>query len=206
VSAGPVSGRLWVTEILEASLQSALADLTKWLDATHIPSMIIGGVAASVLGRARLTHDIDALAILPEADWAKAMQGAARFGIEPRIPDALDFAGRSRVLLMRHIRSGIDLDITFGGLPFEESAVEKSEVHDVGGISVHLPRVEDLLVMKAIARRPKDIEDIRGLLAANPGADVAAARRWVREFATAMSMSDIADDFDKLIAQRTPKR
>jgi hypothetical protein len=27
--------------------------------------------------------------------------------------------------------------------------------------------VEDLLVMKAVARRPKDIEDIRALLAAN---------------------------------------
>ena len=59
--------------------------------------------------------------------------------------------------------------------------------------------------MKAIARRPKDIEDIRGLLDANPAADFAAARQWIREFATAMSMSDILDDFDKLLAQRRPK-
>jgi hypothetical protein len=194
-----------VAETLEASLQSALADLTKWLAETHIPSMIIGGVAASVLGRPRLTQDIDALAILPEADWETAAQGAARFGIVPRIRDALDFARRSRVLLMRHASSGIDLDVTFGGLPFEESAIEKSQAHDIGGISVRLPRVEDLLVMKAIARRPKDIEDIRGLLEAHPGADFAAARRWVREFATAMSMSDILEDFDKLLAQRKPK-
>jgi predicted nucleotidyltransferase len=106
---------------------------------------------------------------------------------------------------MRHASSGIDLDVTFGGLPFEESAIEKSQAHDIGGISVRLPRVEDLLVMKAIARRPKDIEDIRGLLEAHPGADFAAARRWVREFATAMSMSDILEDFDKLLAQRKPK-
>ena len=194
-----------MTETLTPSLQAALADLAKWLSETHIPSMIIGGVAASVLGRPRLTQDIDALAILPEEDWAAAMDGAARFGIRPRIADALPFARRSRVLLMRHESSGIDLDITFGGLPFEQSAIQQSEARVVGGISVQLPRVEDLLVMKAIARRPKDIEDIRGLLAAHPGADVAAARRWVREFAIAMSMSDILEEFDKLLAQCASK-
>jgi hypothetical protein len=60
--------------------------------------------------------------------------------------------------------------------------------------------------MKAIARRPKDLEDIRGLLAAHPQADISEARRWVREFATAMSMSDILEEFDKLVGQRTPER
>ncbi len=83
----------------------------------------------------------------------------------------------------------LDLDVTFGGLPFEEAAVAKSQEHNIGGLRVRFPRVEDLLVMKAIARRPKDIEDIRGLLAANPHADIKEARHWVREFAAAMSMS-----------------
>lgn len=69
---------------------------------------------------------------------------------------------------------------------------------------MRLPRVEDLLVMKAIARRPKDIEDIRGLLAAHPQADVAEARRWIREFALAMSMSDMLEEFDRLVVQRSP--
>jgi hypothetical protein len=194
-----------VPETFPGSLRSALADLTDWLNASHIPAMVIGGVAASVLGRPRFTQDVDALAILPEGDWQRAIDGAAGFGIFPRISDTLEFARRSRVLLMRHAQSGIDLDITFGGLPFEESAVENSQLHDVGGIPVKLPRVEDLLVMKAIAGRPKDLEDIRGLLTANPGADIAAARRWIREFATATGMSDMLEEFDRLVEQRRPK-
>jgi hypothetical protein len=148
-------------------------------------------VAASVLGRPRLTQDIDALAIIPDADWADPIESAARYGIVPRIGEALEFARRSRVLLLKHPRSGIDVDVTLGDLPFEHAAVEKSAVHNIGGLQLRLPRVEDLLVMKAIARRPKDIEDIRGLLAAHPEVDESEARRWVREFATAMSMSDI---------------
>lgn len=193
-----------MAEPLQPSLHGALSDLTRWLDGARIPSVIIGGVAASALGRPRLTKDIDALAIVPEEGWAKVIQSASRHGIVPRIEGALEFARRSRVLLLRHTASGIDVDVTFGGLPFEEAAVAKSQEHDIGGLRVRFPRVEDLLVMKAIARRPKDIEDIRGLLAANPQVDVSEARRWVREFATAMSMSDMLEEFDRLVAQPSP--
>ena len=99
-----------------------------------MPSMIIGGVAASILGRPRLTQDVDALAILPEADWADAVSTAVRHGILPRIENPLDFARRSRVLLMRHTESGIDIDVTFGGLSFELTAIDNSQIHDIGGL------------------------------------------------------------------------
>jgi hypothetical protein len=201
VIGGPVFGRHCVVDRVPATLLAALADLMKWLDATNMPSMVIGGVAASVLGRPRLTQDVDALAILPEGEWANAVSTAARHGILPRIENPLDFARRSRVLLMRHVESGIDIDVTFGGLLFEQAAIDNSKIHDIGGLRVRLPRVEDLLIMKAVARRPKDLQDIEGLLAAHPEADVATVRQWVSEFATAMSTSDMLDDFDKLVAR-----
>ena len=172
----------------------------------RMPSMVIGGVAASVLGQPRLTQDIDVLAIVPEADWAGVCAGGARFGIAPRTDGALEFARRSRVLLMRHAASGIDLDITFGGLAFEKAAVANSETHKVGGVSVRLPRVEDLLVMKAVARRPRDIQDIEGLLVAHPEADLVLVRKWVSEFATAMAMSEIVEEFDSVVARRNSGR
>lgn len=187
-----------------APLQAALADLAKWLETEHISAMVIGGVAASILGRPRLTRDIDALAILPEADWPAAVDAAATYGIVPRIEDALAFAHRSRVLLMRHSGSGIDLDITLGGLPFERSAVERSKAEHVGDVSVRLPDVADLVVMKAVAGRPKDLEDIRGLLDAHPETDFSNARAWIREFAVATSMPHLLDEFDELLKQRRP--
>lgn len=195
-----------MAESLAAPFRTALADLSRWLVAEGIPGAVIGGVAASVLGRPRLTHDIDALAIVPEDEWQKVIESSALYGIEPRIDHAFDFALRSRVLLLRHIASGIDLDVTFGGLPFEQSAVERSTDVEVGGISIRLPRVEDLLVMKAVAGRPKDLEDIRGLLDAHPEADCEEARRWIREFATAASMPDLLEAFDRLLSERQPPR
>jgi hypothetical protein len=44
------------------------------------------------------------------------------------------------------------------------------------------------------------------LLAAHPEADVVAVRQWVREFATAMSMSDMLDDFDRVVARSKSTR
>ncbi len=191
-----------MSDRIPATLLGALAGLMEWLDAANIPSMVVGGVAASALGRPRLTQDVDALAILPEAEWANALSIAASHGILPRIEHPLDFARRSRVLLLRHAESEIDIDVIFGGLSFEQAAIDNSKVHDIGGLRVRLPRIEDLLVMKAVARRPKDLQDIEGLLAAHPEADVTAVRRWVSEFATAMSMSDMLKDFDNLVARR----
>ncbi len=80
-SGGLDCGRRWVAEPFVTSLQAALADLAKWLESGRISGMVIGGVAASVLGRPRLTRDIDALAILPETDWASAIDRAAAYGI-----------------------------------------------------------------------------------------------------------------------------
>ena len=107
---------------------------------------------------------------------------------------------------MRHAESGIDIDVTFGRLSFELDAINHSEIHDIAGVRVRLPRVEDLMIMKAVARRPKDLLDIEGLLAAHPGADLVAVRQWVREFSTAMSMPDMLDEFDRAVVRGTAKR
>jgi hypothetical protein len=56
--------------------------------------------------------------------------------------------------------------------------------------------------MKAFAHRPKDMEDIRGLLDAHPDADLNIVRQWVQEFATAMTMPDLLEDFEKIAERR----
>jgi len=167
--------------------------------------MVIGGVAASLLGRPRLTQDIDALVLLPESGWPDLLAAADRHGIVPRIADALGFARRSRMLLLTHSASAIDIDVSLGGLAFEEQAVARSQIHEVGGIKMQLPRVEDLLVMKAFAHRPKDMDDIDGLLNAHPNADLEFVRKWLREFSAALSRPDLLEDFEKTVARRHAK-
>jgi hypothetical protein len=191
-----------VAERLAINLLKPLEDLGKWLNAVNANAIVVGGVAASFLGRPRFTQDIDALAILSDTEWDSAIAAAAAYGIKPRIDDPLEFAHRSRVLLLRHEESSIDIDVILGGLSFEESAVANGRTYTVGGVSVRLPRVEDLLIMKAVAHRPRDMQDIEGLLETHPDADVNSVRRWVNEFAQATAMSVLIEDFDALLARR----
>lgn len=185
---------------------SALSDLTQWLEAAGIPSMIVGGIAASILGRPRATRDIDALAVAADDQWTRLLDSSKVHGILARIENPLEFARRTRVLLLRHTESGIDIDVILSGLPFEAEAVSRATVHELGGVRVRLPQVEDLLIMKAIAHRPQDLRDIEGLLDAFPSANVEGVRRWVQDFAAAAELPDLPEEFEKLLAQRKARR
>ena len=204
--AGPDFVRHSVAERVPVSLLAALADLAKWLEAAQIPAVIIGGVASSFLGRPRLTQDVDALAILPESQWEAATAAGQNFGIVPRIEQAVDFARRSRVLLLKHTQSAIEIDVILGGLQFEHEAVHRARAHQVGEISVRLPRVEDLVIMKVIAHRDKDLQDVEGLLDAHPDLNIEEIRQHVGEFAAATSMSDLTDDFERILQRRKSRR
>jgi hypothetical protein len=185
-----------------APLLAALGDLVTWLQAAQVPGVIIGGVAASLLGRPRVTRDIDALVLLDEADWARFLAMGEQLGFEPRRPDALDFAQQARVLLVQHARSGIDVDMVFGALPFEEEAVANAVWVDVVGIRLPLPAPEDLIIMKAVAHRPRDLGDIEAVLDAHPKLDRQRVRRWVREFSMALGMPDVLSDLEKVLNKR----
>jgi hypothetical protein len=64
------------------------------------------------------------------------------------------------VLLLRHA-NGIGIDIAFGGLPFEESAVARAkDVEVVKGYTLRLCTAEDLIIFKTFAGRGNDWRDV----------------------------------------------
>ncbi len=130
-----------------APLRQALSDLLRWLAATKVPGIIIGGVAASLLWRPRLTRDVDVVVRLDPGKWATFLIQGKDFGFTPRREDVLAFARRDRVLLIRHVPSGLDVDFSFAALPFEEAIARSVQTH-LGGLSLPLPTPEDLLIMK----------------------------------------------------------
>jgi hypothetical protein len=183
-----------------------LRDLVAWLEAGKVPGAVIGGLAASLLGRPRLTRDVDVLVLVDESHWAGFIAAGAEYGFVPRREDALTFARETRVLLVRHQESGIDVDVVFGRLPFEKEAVARATWVELGGVRLPLPLPEDLIVMKAVAHRPLDLADIEAILAVHPKVNVRRVRRWVREFAAALEMPEILNDLEVLLSQRKKRK
>ncbi|MBM4274340.1 MAG: hypothetical protein FJ134_07770 [Deltaproteobacteria bacterium] len=183
-------------------LLAVLRDLVAWLRAGKVPGVVIGGLAASLLGRPRLTRDVDLLVLVDQGHWTEFLAAGAGYGFLPRRDDALAFAKETQVLLLRHQESGIDVDIVFGSLSFEKEAVARATWVELAGVRAPLPLPEDLIVMKAVAHRPQDLADIEAMLAAHPKLNLRRVRRWVREFSAALEMPEILIDLEGLLSQR----
>lgn len=187
---------------LPRPFEEALRALTRWFESDKLPYTIIGGLAVSLLGQPRATQDIDVVVWLGERPWDSFVRDGEGYGFEGRIGDALEFAARSRVFLLRHSESGVSLDISCGALPFEQEMIERALTLQVGGVRLKTPTPEDLVIMKLVARRTKDLNDVEALLRAHKDLDIARIRHWTHEFATALEMPEIIDSLEKLLEQR----
>jgi Nucleotidyltransferase of unknown function (DUF6036) len=179
----------------------AFRDLVGWLREAQVPGVVIGGIAASLLGRPRVTKDIDLLISADPDRWPALVDRGARFRLEPRISDAVEFARRSRMLLLRHQPSKLDVDVTVAGLPFEEEALRRPVMVEVGGLQLPVASPEDLIVMKSVAHRPQDVTDVEGLLDRYTDLDLDRVKDQLREFSAVLG-PEILDDFLKLLRRR----
>ena len=182
--------------------ENVLLNLLAWFQKCSVPGIIIGGVALSLLGRPRVTKDIDALLFLDASNWDSFLKMGSKFGFAPRIKDVLDFAQKKRVLLMKHLPSDVPIDISFGALPFEEESVQRALKLKVKSFSLPFLTPEDFIIMKAVAHRTRDLADIETVLDAYPKLDFKRIRKWVKEFAEALEMPEIYDDLNKLIKKK----
>jgi len=180
-------------------LLAPLQALQNLLTAFNDRGVIIGGIAASLLGTPRYTVDLDAVFLLSISDVPRFLQAASTQGIEPRTSDVEGFARKNRVLLLRHVASGTDIDLTLGILPFEIEMVERSTAVEVGPIKLRLPTPEDLIILKAVAHRPKDIADIQAIAASHPDLDKERIRDWVEQFGEALDTPDLWEMISHLL-------
>lgn len=160
--------------------------------------VVIGGIAVGFLGKPRFTEDVDALLLLSTQALPELLAVAQAEDLHPRIPNAEAFARAHRVVLLRHTPTHINIDISLGLLPFETEVVERAMLRSMGAVSVRLPTPEDLIIMKAIAHRPKDMEDIRTIIDKNPNLDVARIEHWVKSFGEVLDAPQLWDDIAQL--------
>lgn len=182
-------------EPFRASIESLQRLLAKYNDR----GVIIGGIAVGLLGKPRFTADVDALFLLSIQDIPQFLELACAENIIPRIQNAEEFARKNRVLLLKHSPTDTDIDISLGILPFEEEVVERGSIKSFANLSARLPTLEDLIILKAIAHRPKDLEDIRVIAENSPNLDIQRIERWVKAFAEVLEQPDLWNQIEPLL-------
>lgn len=179
-----------------------LKDLLQWLEATQTPYVTIGGIGVSLLVGARTTKDIDALLWLDTGAVEPFLRSGAAYGFVPRVSDAVDFARSNRVLLLQHQPTGVPVDLSCGALPFENEIITRARTLDIGLLKLKVATPEDLIIMKAIARRPKDIADIEAILNIEQNLDLGRIRFWVGQFADVLEMPELMEDLEKILGRQ----
>jgi predicted nucleotidyltransferase len=182
-----------------ATLLGALAAVVHWLNEAKVDFAVIGGLAASLHGKPRVTKDVDLVAIADNDSWGDLLAAATRWGLKPRIESPLEFAATTRVLLLVHEPSQVEVDLSFGMLPFEQELVARAEQRNVKNVRFPLASAEDIIVMKALALRPRDIADIEGIVASTPDLDLDRVRRVVTQLSAALETVDHRAELEKIL-------
>src|SRR5271169_3061983 len=84
-------------------------------------SCLIGGIAVIRWGQPRVTRDVD-LNVLTGFGGEDRIIDVLLDSYSARLPDAREFALRSRILLLS-TPSGTGIDVSLGALPFEEMLI-----------------------------------------------------------------------------------
>jgi len=180
-------------------LEKALAEIASALRAAGVPWMVIGGIASIARGVRRMTTDIDVVVRGDETTPAAMLRALTIKRIVPRIADAEAFARERLVLLLRHEPTGVDLDLSFGWTTFEHEALEARTDATYGSVVAPMARAEDLVIFKAMAARPKDIEDAAALMLMYKEIDVDRVRRHLAELAALADEPTLTNGLEAVI-------
>ena len=186
-----------------------LSSLSRALQALGVRWFLFGAQAAIVYGAERLTNDVDVTVDAGDLPTAALVAHLARAGFELRVRDVNGFVRRTRVVPFRHTASGIDVDLVLAGPGPEELFFQRARRRRIEGVSVPVVSADDLVVMKVLAGRPKDLEDVVEVLAAQGSAfRHARARQTLAALESALDQSDLLPTFERALerARRVSSR
>jgi hypothetical protein len=140
------------------------------LTARGVDYVVVGGIAAILLGSARNTFDLD---VCPSTDVENLDAlgsvlidlGARLRGVEEDVPFVSDGRALAKVeiLTLDTEKGRLDVLVRPDGSPPYARLRRHAERIDLGSFSVLVASIDDLLEMKRAAGRPKDLVDVEEL-------------------------------------------
>jgi Domain of unknown function (DUF1814). len=130
----------------DATFKSVLREAVQAVERAGYPFLVLGGLASSLVGRPRWTHDIDFLVRPDDArDILEALR-AAGFRTEETDP----------VWIFKAFKQDVMVDVIFmvtGGIYLDQEMEQRSILREYEGLPVRIPSPEDQVVIKAIVHR-----------------------------------------------------
>lgn len=148
------------------------------LQAGGVRYVIVGGVAVVLQGYVRATADLDLMVDLVADESGKAIEALTALGLRPRAPvDAKDFAdpekrdqwtrekGMKVFSMFDPSNPMREVDLFVENPMDFEDVWKRAKLMDINGTPARVASIGDLIELKRISGRPKDLADIEELKA-----------------------------------------
>ena len=156
-------------------LARVLGELVAVLNVQGMPYAVVGGLAASALGEARFTRDIDvAIRVNGDEEAAHCIHRLVQTGYVVVATVEQEATHRLATARLRH-PDGVVCDLIFATCGIESEVIATAQrVELFPGKWVTTATAESMVAMKvlsATSKRPRDLGDLQAILRANPTLD-----------------------------------
>lgn len=162
---------------------------------------VFGAQAVIAAGAVRSTADLDITTDdVPVAALRTALAKAG-FILRRDLAGVEELIEHHRILPLEHKATGFHLDVVRAGPGLEQEMLGRPIFRKVGRTAVPFVDTNDLLVLKVLAGRPKDLEDVRALLrGGSREIDVRLVRKRLRALGKLIDDSSLAESFERELA------
>lgn len=178
--------------------RETISRLASALEKHDIPYMIIGGQAVLLHGEPRLTRDIDITLGIDVQEYESIKKIVELLELKALVNSPQQFINETRVLPLLDPKTNIRIDMIFSFSDFEQLAVGRSIAVETNGIMVKYTTAEDLIIHKMFAGRPRDLEDVKGIILKNAHLDMTYIKNWLDQFGLLLD-KDISGQLKKII-------
>jgi hypothetical protein len=167
-------------------LTEALRELALLLERMQIPFAVMGGIAVRIYGIPRPTHDVDFTLAIDRDRLGELYRSLANLGYT--VPEAYVAGWVDRVAGMPLVKArlylegrGIDIDLFLAESPFQEQLLARRRREQLDDFPVWFVSPEDLILLKLLSNRPRDVADIGDILFMQGQLDEDYMRHWAGE-------------------------
>lgn len=179
--------------------EKLLIRITKELDKNSIPYMIIGGQAVLLYGEPRLTKDIDITLGVSVNKLNELLSIIKKIELLPLPENIKKFAEKTFVLPVEDAKTNIRVNFIFSQTSYEKQAIKRANIVNLKNAILKFASIEDLIIHKIFAGRPRDLEDVKSIIIKNPGFNKNYIKKWLEEFGSSMGQKKLMDIFKNII-------
>ena len=166
-------------------VDQALRDAVQILDKLNLPYAIMGGLAVRAHSIPRATRDVDITIAASPSDIRQLAEAFEELGYT--FPPVYDSGWTDRVAEMPlvkfrwHMPGGeLDIDMFVADSPFQHAYMARRQLARTGDLDAWIVSPEDLILLKVVAGRPRDLVDVADVLFMQGQLDEAYMRTWAK--------------------------